>query len=97
MSIATGLVSSSSVSAEEIMFHIVISVVFFAAAMVLMPGLIRYINGLRLNLVPKNYEAGFMIFLLMLFVVLAGLSGINLVFGAFLAGIAADFIKNPKF
>ena len=97
VAVATGLVSGASISLNSISSHVLISLVFFAVALVLAPRLISFVDNLRLYLIPKNYEAGFIIFILLAFVVLASYFDINVVFGAFLAGITAGFIKNPKF
>ena len=97
VAIATALVSSSEISIKNIGLHIGYSVLFFAAAIFIMPKVIEFVNNLRLNVIPKNYEVGFIIFVLLLFVVLASYLDINVVFGAFLAGIIVGFVRSQKF
>ncbi len=97
VTIATGLVAGVSVSLSTISAYVAISLIFFGVALLLMPRLIKFVDNLRLNLIPKNYETGFILLILLFFVVIAGFFGINAIFGAFLAGIVVGFIKNPKF
>ena len=94
---ATALASGASVSIVTVSVHVIISLALFAIALVLAPRLIKFVDNLRLNLIPKNYEAGFIIFILLVFVVVASYFDVNVVFGAFLAGIVVGFIRNPKF
>lgn len=97
VAIATALAAGASVSLVTISKHVVISLILFALALMLAPRLIKFVDNLRLNLIPKNYEAGFLIFILLAFVVISSYFDINVVFGAFLAGIVVGYIKNPKF
>lgn len=97
VAVATALASGASVSISTISVHVIISLILFAIALVLAPKLIKFVDNLRLYLIPKNYEAGFIIFILLMFVVAASYFDVNVVFGAFLAGIVVGFIRNPKF
>lgn len=97
VAIATSLVSGAFLSIYVISMHVLISLVFFAIAMLFMPRIIEFVDNLRLNLIPKHYETGFILFILLFFVVMSGYFGINVAFGAFLGGIVVGFIKNPKF
>ena len=97
ITVATGLVAGAAVSLTTISAYVAISLAFFGVALLLMPKLIKFVDDLRLNIIPKNYETGFILLVLLFFVVVAGYFGINVVFGAFLAGIVVGFIKNPKF
>ena len=97
ITIATSLVAGVAVSISTISTYVAISLVFFGVALLLMPRLIKFVDKLRLNLIPKNYETGFILLILLFFVGVASYFNINVVFGAFLAGIVVGFIKNPKF
>ena len=97
VAIATALAAGISISVGTVSVHVGMSLAFFFIALVLAPKLIRLVDNLRLYLVPKNYEAGFIISILLVFVVIAGYFDINVVFGAFLAGIVVGFIRNKKF
>jgi len=97
VAVATALASGAVISIGTISTHVAISLILFAVALILAPRLIKYVDNLRMYLIPKNYEAGFIIFVLLVFVVIASYFDVNAVFGAFLAGIVVGFIKNPKF
>ena len=97
VAVATALVSGASVSLGNISVHVLISLALFAIAMLIAPKIIKFVDNLRLYIIPKNYEAGFIIFILLFFVVISSYFDVNVIFGAFLAGIVVGFIKNPKF
>lgn len=97
ISIATGLVTSQALSLLNISGYILITIVFFIFALFLVPRLYNIISKTRLRLVPESYETIFIILILLLFTAIASLLDINLVFGAFLAGIVINYIKGPRF
>lgn len=95
VTIATGLVAASQVSAAGIAEHVGLTVVFFAAALLLVPRLLSYLSRARPLLLARMYEMGSAVFTLMLFVALASSIDINTIFGAFLAGIVIGSMKDP--
>ena len=97
VAVATALVSSSAISFVSISLHVLVSLCLFVVAMLIAPRLIKFVDNLNMNLIPKNYESGFIIFILLFFVVVSSYFDVNVIFGAFLAGIAVGFIRNPKF
>ncbi|MBI2572257.1 cation:proton antiporter [Candidatus Woesearchaeota archaeon] len=97
ISIATGLVTTAAISFTNIFFHVLISILFFLVALMLVPRIIDAIAKLQLRLIPLNYELPVIVLILLAFTVIASLLNINLVFGAFLAGIVINFIRNPRF
>ncbi len=97
ISIATGLVSAAAISANTIFWHVFISLLFFFVALMIVPKIIDFIAKLQLRLIPLNYELPVIVLILLAFTVVASLLDINLVFGAFLAGIVINFIRNPRF
>jgi Kef-type K+ transport system membrane component KefB len=97
VAVATALTAGYTISLGTISTHVAISLALFAIALMIAPRLIKFVDNLRLNLIPKNYEVGLIIFILLVFVVISGYFNINVVFGAFLAGIVVGFIKNQKF
>ena len=96
VAIATGLVSSSGLSFWSIFWNVILSLSFFAFVLLLIPKLINFIRSKKVK-IPKNYELGFAIFLLLLFVILTIVLNVNIIFGAFLAGIVISFLKSQKF
>ena len=74
-----------------------ITLAFFAVALALSPRIIRWAGNVKLARIPENYEAAFMLLMLVFSVVLAGVLGINVVFAAFLGGIAISSMRNARF
>lgn len=98
VSIATGLVSSKTFSIINISTHVIVSVLFFIVALILIPRTIKIFDKTQKSyLVPEGTETAFIALILLVFTVVASLLEVNLVFGAFLAGIVVNYIKNPRF
>jgi Kef-type K+ transport system membrane component KefB len=97
LAIATGLVSTDSLSLSEIISTVVITFAFFGLALFAMPKLTGFINGLRYNLLIKSSTSGYIIFICFLFSALASVFEVNIVFGAFLAGIVVGAMPHGKF
>lgn len=101
LAIATSLVSEESLSLKNISMHVAISLLFFSIVLLIMPILLnwlgRYSSRLHITLVPEQYETGFAVLILLGFVMLADYLTINIIFGAFLAGIVISFIKSERF
>lgn len=90
---ATGLVGSATVSGFEVLEHVGMTVVFFAVALIVMPRLMRVIGDTRARQFWEYSVAGCVFFLCFLFSALASMLDVNIVFGAFLAGIVLGTIK----
>jgi len=97
LAIATGLVSTTSLSFSEIISTVVITFVFFGLALFAMPKLTGFINGLRYNFLIKSSTSGYIIFICFLFSALASVLDVNIVFGAFLAGIVVGAMPHNEF
>jgi Kef-type K+ transport system membrane component KefB len=97
LAIATGLVTSGNVSTFYITSHVGITILFFIAVILLIPKIVKLFRAKKISPIPKNYEFGFVMAILLLFVVLANYLKVNLVFGAFLAGIIIGLLRNQKF
>ncbi len=97
VSIAAGLAVSSHIDVSSITVHVLTTVIFFAAALFLLPRLIRLAGKWQLKKWLNQYELSFIILTLLLFSAVASVLDVNLVFGAFLAGIVVNFVKDPKF
>jgi Kef-type K+ transport system membrane component KefB len=97
LAIATGLVSARSLSASEIISTVLITLGFFALALFVLPKLTGIINGLRFNLLIKSSTSGYIIFICFLFSSLASVLDVNIVFGAFLAGIVVGAMPHDQF
>ncbi len=62
-----------------------------------MPRLIRFSNSLRYNLVIKSSVSGYALLICFLFAAVASLLNVNVVFGAFLAGIVIGVMPQERF
>ncbi|HNQ50184.1 MAG TPA: cation:proton antiporter [Candidatus Omnitrophota bacterium] len=97
LAIATGLVSAATISFAGITSSVLITVAFFILTLVFMPKVMHFANTLKYNLLIKSSVAGYVLFICFLFSALASILSVNIVFGAFLAGIAIGLMPNEKF
>jgi len=98
LAIATGLVSSATaMSFTGIASSVLITVAFFVLAIAFMPKVVNFGNSLKYNLLIKSSVAGYVLFICFLFSALASILNVNIVFGAFLAGIVIGLMPNEKF
>ena len=97
LAIATGLVSSEAISASSITSTVLITVAFFGITLLIMPKLLKFTNNLRYNLLIKSSVPGYVLFICFFFSALASVLDVNIVFGAFLAGIIVGTMPDEKF
>ena len=97
LAIATGLVSTTAISASGIASTVLITFAFFGVALFVMPRLIKYSNTLRYNLLIKSSVSGYTLFICFFFAAIASILDVNIVFGAFLAGVIVGMMPNEKF
>jgi Kef-type K+ transport system membrane component KefB len=97
LAIATGLVSSDALSLAGIISTVVLTLAFFGIILFVMPGLARRINGWRYNLLIKSSPSGYVLFICFLFAALASVLDVNIVFGAFLAGVLVGAMPHSQF
>lgn len=97
LAIATGIVSTKVASTSSIVTTVLITLLFFGIALLAMPKILSYTNNLRANLLIKSSVSGYALFICFLFAAVASILNVNVVFGAFLAGIVVGAIPNEKF
>jgi Kef-type K+ transport system membrane component KefB len=97
LAIATGLVNTKTLSILDIASTVFITLAFFGIALVLMPRLTGLINGLRYNFLIKSSTSGYVLFICFLFSAVASVLDVNIVFGAFLAGIVVGAMPHDQF
>lgn len=97
LAFATSLVNSVSPSVSTIGASVLATLVFFAVSLLIMPKIINYSAGWRFNLLLKSSVSGYVFFLCFLFSAAASLLDVNIVFGAFLAGIVVGRLPDEKF
>jgi Kef-type K+ transport system membrane component KefB len=89
LTVATGLAKSPSLNAGvtwQIFAHVLVTFAYMAAGLGLAPHLLKRVHDARWNLLIKASPTGYLFFVLFIYIALAGLLDINLVFAAFLAG-----------
>lgn len=95
--IAIGLVSSTKPTIVDLTVHTLVSLAFFAFALLLVPYILNFLRKHPIKIIPEHYESTFLILILMFFVVVAAYLKVNIVFGAFLAGTVIGLIRNKEF
>lgn len=85
---ATGIAQAGNAASAGTIRTIFITVAFFAASSTLLPRLLRSASGARGNLLIKSSPEGYALLVCFVLATLASLLGINIVFGALLAGTA---------
>ena len=97
LAIATGVGASASASLSLIGYTAFVTVAFFGAALLGLPRLIRYTIRSRFDVLIKYHPSRYALFLCFSMVALASLLNVNIVFGAFLAGIAIGMMPEEVF
>ena len=97
LAIATSLAATQSPSLLDAVLAAARTMIFTAAALIFGPSLLRYANRLRLNLVLKASRLGYTLVWCFLVVSLAAALDVNVVFGAFMAGIALGAMPPLEF
>jgi Kef-type K+ transport system membrane component KefB len=87
LAVATGLVSSESSSVSSILTHVLLTVLFFAAALLFIPKVMMFLNKSEWNHLMRSSVVGYMLFICFLFSAVASYLNVNVVFGAMLGGI----------
>ena len=86
LAFATSYAMTTHQSTEIMITHIVISLVYLAAGLTVLPKLLTYLRGWRWNLLFKTSPIAYAMVVFSLYVGLAGVMQVNMVFAAFLAG-----------
>lgn len=87
LAVATGLVSAGSSSVSSILSHLLLTVLFFAVALRVMPKAMNFLNRLEWNPLMRSSVVGYMLFVCFLFAAVASYLNVNVVFGAMLGGV----------
>jgi Kef-type K+ transport system membrane component KefB len=97
LAIATGVGASASTSLSLVVFTALVTVAFFAAALLGLPRMIRYTIGSKFSILIRTHPSRYALFLCFSLVALASLLNVNIIFGAFLAGIAIGMMPEEIF
>lgn len=96
LAIATGLVNGETLSVSGIVSKVLITVAFFAAALLALPRLFELAGRSRLNLFMRSSATGYALLVCFLFAAVAGVLNVNIIFGAFLAGVVVGMNPDEK-
>jgi K+:H+ antiporter len=94
---ATNAVNTKSESIVGASFTGLKTFAFFAVTLLVAPKVLRALNGLKFDLLPKSSATSCSISICLLFVAAAGLAHINVMFGGFMAGMLIGFMPGTHF
>ena len=97
LAVVTSLASATSPSILDAAFAGLKTLAFTCIALVLGPPLLRYANMLRINLVIKSSRLGYTLAFCFVMVSLAAMLQVNVIFGAFVAGIILGAMPMNEF
>ena len=97
LAVATSLAASAAPSLSEAALAAARTLAFTAATLLLGPPILRAANRMRLNLVLKGSRLGYTLIWCFVMVSLAAALEVNVVFGAFLAGIVLGAMPAGEF
>ncbi|EIW16645.1 cation:proton antiporter [Pelosinus fermentans] len=97
LAIATGLVNHGGVSTTNIIYTVLITLVFFITMLLIMPRLVNFLTNNRFNFLLKSSLDGYTLCICLLLVIIAIILHVNIAFGAFLAGIILGPLSNDTF
>jgi len=97
LSVATAVAAGGGVGAGAIEATVLKTVAFLGLALTFGPRLLGYVTRMRFNLVIKASVTGYLFVVCFLFVALAGLLSVNMVFGALVAGMVVGSMPDDAF
>jgi Kef-type K+ transport system membrane component KefB len=97
LAISTDLVSSNPSTPFSIATTVLMTGLFFLLSLTVIPSAIKIGNRFRFNFLIKSSVSGYTLVVCFLFVTIASLANVNIVFGAFLAGIVIGIMPEERF
>ncbi|MFA6217393.1 MAG: cation:proton antiporter [Candidatus Omnitrophota bacterium] len=97
LAIATGLVSTQAAEPLNIASTVIITIAFFVLSLTVMPKIIKLSNSSKYNFFIKSSVSGYAFVICFIFVAVASILNVNIVFGAFLAGIVVGMMPDGRF
>jgi len=88
LAIATSIAAKSHLQTWQMALHLLVTVVYFALGLTVVPRAIKLLNKARWNVLAQHSPTGYAIAVLLTYCAVAGALDVNLVFAAFLAGFA---------
>lgn len=97
LAIATAAAGKAVMNPRAMSWHLVLTIVFFASGLTIVPRMIKRINKARFNVLARHSPTGYALTVLLAYCAVAGALDISLVFAAFLAGFAVVHKKRRLF
>ncbi len=97
LAIATSIGGASAVALSAITTAVLVTVAFFSLALLVLPKLILYTHNSRFDILIKTHPSRYALLLCFSLVAFASLANVNIVFGAFLAGVAVGVLPEQAF
>ena len=91
LAVATGLTTTDTISLDAILANVAITFAFFAVALLAMPRIVRWLS------VRSPSALAYTLLVCFSFAAMASMLGVNVVFGAFLAGVLVGTINDERF
>ena len=97
LAIATGIAGASAPSISAIGTTIAVTAAFLLVGLLVVPRILRKLSNSKAKSLMEASHSRFALFLCFVFVAVAALLNVNVVFGAFLAGIAIGAVPRDMF
>lgn len=94
LAIATGVASGAALNVSNIALHVVAVLGFFIFGLLVMPRILAAATRSRFNLIRKSSASGYALLVCLTFALVASVLDVNIIFGAFLAGIVLGRMPN---
>jgi len=97
LALATAMAGKTVLNPRQMSYHLITTIGFFGLGLTIVPRLIRRVNKSRFNVFAKQSPVAYAIAVLLGYCVIAGALDVNIVFAAFLAGVAVVHKKRRLF
>ena len=97
LAIATGLSESTNLALDTIATTVLVTVLFLAFCLIVLPRIILYTYRSRFSVIINTHPSRYALFLCFSLVAIASLANVNIIFGAFLAGVAMAALPQDAF
>ncbi len=96
VAVAMGLVEAQGAVAGQVVQNVLATVLFFGGMLCVVPRILKAVNRYRFDMLGKTAVTGYILFICFLFSALAQWLSVNVIFGAFLAGVVLGQVRDPS-
>jgi len=96
LAVATGLVGGITPTFSSIATVIAMTVLLFVISLVFITRVLKFASGWKYNVLQKSSPTGYALFICFLFAAVATTLNVNVMFGAFIAGICIGVLPNKS-